>query len=89
MTLANRAGKVETVSFPETSARFFRLEFTGAPMRPADVMAEIINPPDSAYTFSEIKLHPVARINRWEDKAGFYHLFNYDGVTGSFNKFCY
>ena len=36
---------------------YFRLEFTGAPMIPADVMAETINPPDSAYAFSEIKLH--------------------------------
>jgi hypothetical protein len=26
-------------------------------MIPADVMAETINPPDSAYAFSEIKLH--------------------------------
>ena len=50
-------------------------------MRPADVMAETINPPDSAYTFSEIKLHAGARINRWEDKAGFYHLFNYAPVA--------
>jgi hypothetical protein len=76
-----RAGKVETVSFPEASAIYFRLEFTGAPMRPADVMTETINPPDSAYTFSEIKLHAGARINRWEDKAGFYHLFNYAPVA--------
>jgi hypothetical protein len=49
-------------------------------MRPADVMAETINPPDSVYTFSEVKLHAGFRINRWEDKAGFYHLFNYDPV---------
>jgi (4-O-methyl)-D-glucuronate---lignin esterase len=76
-----RAGKVETVSFPETSAKYFRLEFTGAPMRPADVMSETINPPDSVYTFSEIKLHGGDRINRWEDKAGFYHLFNYAPVA--------
>ncbi len=50
-------------------------------MRPADVMAETINPPDSVYTFSELKLHAGFRINRWEDKAGFYHLFNYDPVV--------
>ena len=75
-----RAGKVETVSFPAATAKYFRLEFTGAPMRPADVMSETINPPDSLYTFSEIKLHSGSRINRWEDKAGFYHLFNYDPV---------
>ena len=78
-----RAGKVETISFPLTSARFYRIEFTGAPMKPADVMAENNPKPDSAFTFSEIKLQPGARINRWEDKAGFYHLFNYESVSSS------
>ena len=75
-----RAGKVATFSFPAVTAKYFRIEFTGAPMRPDDVMKEIINPPDSAYTFGEIKLHSGSRIHRWEDKAGFYHLFNYDPV---------
>jgi hypothetical protein len=46
-------------------------------MKPADVMAETATRPDSVYTFCELKLHPGARINRWEDKAGFYHLFDY------------
>jgi hypothetical protein len=75
-----RSGKVETISFPETSAKFFRFEFTGAPMKPGEVMAETSTLPDSVYTFSELKLSAGARINRWEDKAGFYHLFNYDPV---------
>lgn len=52
-----RAGKVETISFPEKTANYFRLEFTGAPMRPADVMAESVTKPDSVYVFSEMKLH--------------------------------
>ncbi len=78
-----RAGKVETIPFPFTSAKFYRIESTGAPMKPADVMAENTTLPDSAYTFSEIKLQPGARINRWEDKAGFYHLFNYESVSSS------
>lgn len=75
-----RAGKVATISFPETTATFFRLEFTGAPLRPADVMAETVTKPDSVYIFNELKLHTGARINRWEDKAGFYHLFAYEPV---------
>lgn len=75
-----RAGKVATFSFPAVTAKYFRIEFTGAPMRPDDVMKEIINPPDTAYTFGEIKLHSGSRVHRWEDKAGFYHLFNYDPV---------
>ncbi len=76
-----RAGKVETISFPEKTANYFRLEFTGAPMRPADVMAESVTKPDSVYIFSEMKLHSGARINRWEDKAGFSHLFSYEPVA--------
>ena len=75
-----RAGKVETVSFSAVTAKHFRFVFTGAPMSPADVMAETKTAPDSSYTFNEIRLLSCARINRWEDKAGFYHLFNYDPV---------
>jgi hypothetical protein len=78
-----RAGKVETISFKETSGRYFRLEFTGAPMKPAEVMAETGTLPDSIYSFSEIRLHSGARVNRWEDKAGFFHLFNYDPVAST------
>ena len=52
-------------------------------MRPADVMAESVTKPDSVYIFSEMKLHTGARINRWEDKAGFSHLFSYEPVASS------
>lgn len=76
-----RSGKVATYSFPEISASVFLLEFTGGPMRPGDVMAEMVPKVDSVYTFGEIKLHRGARVNRWEDKAGFYHLFNYEPVA--------
>jgi hypothetical protein len=76
-----RAGKVETVAFPETSARYFKLEFTGAPWKPADVMAETDPKPDSVYLLNEVTLHSGSRIHRWKDKAGFFHLFNYEPVT--------
>ncbi len=76
-----RSGKVATYSFPETNAKYYRFEFTGAPQSPAEVMAEVTTRPDSVYTFGEIKLHSAAKINRWEDKAGFYHLFNYEPVA--------
>ena len=76
-----RAGKVETIAFPECSARFYRIEFTGAPWKPAEVMAETDPKPDSAYFLNEVTLHQEATIHRWEDKAGFFHLFNYDPVT--------
>ena len=76
-----RAGKVETVAFPECVAKYYRIEFTGAPWKPAEVMAETDPKPDSVYILNEVTLHPGARINRWEDKAGFFHLFNYESVT--------
>jgi|WetSurMetagenome_2_1015567.scaffolds.fasta_scaffold00002_86 hypothetical protein len=78
-----RAGKVETISFPGETASCFRLEFTGAPMKPAEVMAESVTKPDSVYIFNEIRLFTGARINRWEDKAGFYHLFSYEPVVSN------
>ncbi len=76
-----RAGKVETVAFPQSVARNFRIEFTGAPWRPAEVMAETDPRPDTVYMINEISLHSGPRIHRWEDKAGFFHLFNYDPVS--------
>ena len=72
-----RAGKEETVAFPETTAKYFRLELTGTPWRPAEVMSEIDPKSDSVYTFSKIILQTGGRVNRWEDKAGFFHLFDY------------
>lgn len=78
-----RAGKVETVTFPETIAKFYRIQFTGAPWKPAEVMAETDPKPDTVYVLNEVTLHPGARVNRWEDKAGFFHLFNYDPITSS------
>lgn len=76
-----RAGKVETISFPEQTATIYILEFTGAPWKPADVISEIRPKSDSAYIINEITLHSGGRVNRWEDKAGFFHLFNYESVS--------
>ena len=78
-----RGGKVETVAFPEYVAKYYRIEFTGAPWKPAEVMAETDPKPDSVFILNEVTLHSGARINRWEDKAGFFHLFNYESVTGA------
>ncbi len=76
-----RAGKVETVAFPENVASYYRIEFTGAPWGPAEVMAETDPRPDSVYIINEVTLHSESMVHRWEDKAGFFHLFNYDPVS--------
>ncbi len=75
-----RGGTVRSFSFPEVMAKFFRLELTGAPMRPADVIAETPAKPDSIYSLNEFKLYSAERINRWEDKAGFNFLFEYENT---------
>ncbi len=73
-----RGGLARTYAFPETAARLYRLELNGAPLSPAAVMSG--EPPREAksYVLSEAVLHSGGRVNRWEDKAGFSLLFEYD-----------
>lgn len=75
-----RGGNIRTYAFPECTARYYRIECTNVPPRPADVISEATTP-DTTYSISEIQLHTGARINRWEDKAGFNFLFEYSGVV--------
>ena len=72
-----RPGTVRTYSVPETTAPVFRLEMSGAPPQPAEVMAETPPAYPEAFTLSECKFHSLARIHRWEDKAGFSLQFEY------------
>jgi hypothetical protein len=76
-----RGSTVRTFSFATITARFFRVELTSAPFRPADVISEITTAPDTAYQLSELKLLTDPRVNRWEDKAGFNFLFDYESVA--------
>jgi len=76
-----RGGNTRTYAFPETRIKTLRIEFTNAAPRPADIISEAVPPADSAYVISEIHLHSGARINRWEDKAGFNFLFEYGNVS--------
>lgn len=76
-----RGGTVRTFSFPAIKAKYFKLELTGAPMRPADVISEAPTQPDSVYTLNEFKLHTGGRVHRWEDKAGFNFMFEYENTA--------
>ncbi|WP_198172743.1 glycosyl hydrolase [Hymenobacter ginkgonis] len=76
-----RGGTVRTFAIPATTARYYRLEMSGAPMRPAEVISEAPAQPDSSYTLTEFRLHSGARVNRWEDKAGFNFLFEYEATA--------
>ncbi len=76
-----RGGTVRTFAFQETTARYYRVELTGAPFKPAEVISQVTTLPDSAYLLSELQLHTGARIHRWEDKAGFNFLFEYESTA--------
>lgn len=73
-----RGGQVRTFAFPETAARIFRIEITGAAMNPATVMSQTPPAPAKRYEITEAALHSGARIHRWEEKAGFSFLFEYE-----------
>jgi hypothetical protein len=75
-----RQGWVRTFAFPETSAKFYRIELTGLPLGPAETMNQAIFKSASEYVLSEAILHSQAYIHRWEEKAGFRHLFEYESV---------
>jgi hypothetical protein len=73
-----RGSLVRTFAFPETSARFFRLELSSAPLTPAAVMNPVPLQPAKEYVLTEAVLHSGGRVHRWEDKAGFSLLFEYE-----------
>jgi hypothetical protein len=75
-----RQGRVRTFAFPETTARFYRIEMTAAPLGPGPTMSQTPTQPARQYVLTEAKLHSGARVNRWEEKAGFSHLFEYESV---------
>ncbi len=75
-----RQGMVRTYAFGPTTAKFFRIELTGAPLGPAATMSQAPAAPAKEYVLSEAVLHGGARVNRWEEKAGFSFLFEYETV---------
>jgi hypothetical protein len=75
-----RQGMVRTYAFAPTTARFFRIELTGAPLGPAATMSQAPAAPARQYVLSEAVLHGGARVHRWEEKAGFSFLFEYETV---------
>lgn len=75
-----RQGQVRTFAFCETTAKFYRIELTGAALRPAETMSQEPSKPASEYVLREAILHSGARVHRWEEKAGFSFLFEYESV---------
>lgn len=75
-----RQGQVRTFAFPETAARFYRIEMTGSPLGPAATMSQAPSEPARQYVLTKAVVHSGARVHRWEEKAGFSFLFEYESV---------
>jgi hypothetical protein len=75
-----RQGRVRTFAFPEATAKFYRIELTGAPLGPAETMSQAPAKPAREYVLTETILHSDPRVHRWEEKAGFSFLFEYESV---------
>jgi hypothetical protein len=75
-----RQGVVRTFTFEPTTATRYRIEMTGAPLNPAQTMSQVPAQPAADYVLSEAILHGGARVQRWEEKAGFSFLFDYEQV---------
>ncbi len=62
-----------TISFPATTAKYFRVTFKNPlpPMSFAAIMGGAAPKPPAGTEIAEIVVHPAARINRFEEKAGF------------------
>ena len=75
-----RGGLERTFAFPETTAKFYRLEMTGAPLNAAATMAQERPQPAQQYVLNELVLSSGARVQRWEEKVGFSFLYQYESV---------
>lgn len=75
-----RQERVRTFALPEVTARIFRIELTAAPLGPAETMSQQPTAPAQSYRLSEAIFHGGARVHRWEEKAGFSFLFEYESV---------
>jgi hypothetical protein len=75
-----RQGRIRTFAFPETLAKIYRIEMMAAPLGPGPTMSQEPTTPVERYSLTEVRLHCGARVHRWEEKAGFSHLFEYETV---------
>lgn len=75
-----RQGRIRTFALPETTAKIYRIEMAAAPLGPGPTMSQEPTEPAEKYVLTEVRLHSGARVHRWEDKAGFSHLFEYESV---------
>ncbi|QXD15381.1 hypothetical protein GQ464_000025 [Rhodocaloribacter litoris] len=71
---------VQTFAFAPTTARTFRVVFTGLP--PTSPFAQFLGAgPRTAHAVAELTLHTTPRAHRWEAKAGYDILFDYEPLA--------
>ncbi|MBN1973809.1 MAG: discoidin domain-containing protein [Sedimentisphaerales bacterium] len=73
-----RPGGLKTYAFPETTARFFRVSFTGNGPSSSTSIPQSKPVKGNSYSINEFIVHTGARVDRWEDKAGMNLFFQYD-----------
>lgn len=79
-----RALPARTFSIPATTARFFRIEIQpdlGVSTVAGGGGGAAAGPPPATFDLTEAVFHTGARVNRWEDKAGFAPNFTYDNMA--------
>jgi hypothetical protein len=75
-----RAGTLRTYAFPAITAKFFRVEMVGAPTDPAATMAQNAPQPAAQYSLTTLIVHTGARVDHWEEKAGFNFYYAYEST---------
>ena len=74
--------QIRTYAFAAATARYFRVVFDGAPVKPAQVIhwGPVVSA--AGFELTELRFFADARVNRWEDKGAFGSLMDvYEGVA--------
>jgi hypothetical protein len=75
-----RQSAYRTYAFPAVTAKFFRIEMTGAPTDPANTMNQLPPPVPREYQVTDAVITTAARVNRFEEKTVNGFIFEYDTV---------
>ncbi len=73
-----RPGGLKTYAFGETASRFFRVRLTGAGPSSRNSIYQSAPARADAYSLNEFIVHTGARVDRWEEKAGFNLFYEYE-----------
>jgi hypothetical protein len=75
-----RAAGFKTYAFPEVEAGFIRVAMTGSAPDPDTVIYQTAPKPAGKYEIGEFVAHTGARVDRWQDKAGFNLIYEYESL---------